>query len=1141
MCGIIAVVRRPADRNPPEPGELLGPLDAARAKADGLAAGPGLAELLDEIAESLEGVDRDLRGVPGVRSLIARPGLAQSIEASLDVIAAAVDDLDQRFDLDAEEAVSEDLNAALLRVRDVVWAIGRDRLPTAAAVADLAGSTPSLGAVTVYSSVQIALAALDRLEVRGRDSAGLHLLVRDHALDLDDPAIRALLRSRSSDELFRSCSVRATDSELSFVYKAAAEIGELGDNTAVLRAAIAGDELLREAVSSDGADAVVLGHTRWASVGIISEANAHPLNSEQLDVEDAPYVIAALNGDVDNFADLKASESLTIPSAISTDAKVIPTMVSNRLAAGVDADEAFRQSVAEFEGSVAIAASIDTTPDRLQLALRGSGQALYVGLADDAFIVASEPYGLVEQTSRYLRIDGETPADPSNPIASRGQIVALDGSLAGEVGGITRLSYDGRRLPVQLGELVEAEITTRDIDRGEYPHFLLKEISEAPTSFRKTLRGRLVERDGALAVDLGDSLPATVRADLRAGRLAEVVVIGQGTAAVAGQSLARALIAQVGDRDVRVRALPATELSGFGLRDDMADTLVIAISQSGTTTDTNRTVDLVRDRGARVIAIVNRRGSDLTDKADGVLYTSDGRDVEMSVASTKAFYAQIAAGFLLASAIADELGIDAESTDRAGLLTALRSLPDAMEEVLATRRAIGEAARRSCPQRRYWAIVGNGTNRIAAEELRIKLSELCYKSIACDATEDKKHIDLSSEPLILVCAAGLQGSTADDVAKEVAIYAAHKAAPIVIANRDQTRFGAAVDVLSVPGIHSGVAFVLSTMVGHLFGYEAALAIDAQAQPLRVSRAAIERAVADDVPTDMLLATLKPVLEPAARRFFDGLRASAYDGHLEASTGARVASTYRYALGMIPLDAYQIDRGRVGTPAVIIEDLTSALTKAIEELTRPIDAIKHQAKTVTVGISRADETLLQVGLVGEVLAAGAHRDSLSYRTLRTLASLDPAVAAVSGFTRYRVEGEISGPDAQLVVVDRGGISLDLVSRTDSDPSLRGTKHRVAADQDVLVTTGRRDGRSILIVPEVKDGASIGLSLLHIRIVDRLDAATARGVLQGYGNRFSALRDAVTETEPTFRESLLAELPVSDLLVAPVPALADHWRV
>src|SRR5205814_3896873 len=114
---------------------------------------------------------------------------------------------------------------------------------------------------------------------------------------------------------------------------------------------------------------------------------------------------------------------------------------------------------------------------------------------------------------------------------------------------------------------------------------------------------------------------------------------------------------------------------------------------------------------------------------------------------------------------------------------------------LATRDDIAVAAQRFAPERRYWAIVGNGPNRIAAQELRIKLSELCYKSIACDSTEDKKHIDLSSEPMILVCATGLDDSTAGDVAKEVAIYRAHKAAPIVIAT-EGTSFPAALHTIT---------------------------------------------------------------------------------------------------------------------------------------------------------------------------------------------------------------------------------------------------------------------------------------------------------------------------------------------------------
>ncbi|MFO1533803.1 MAG: hypothetical protein ABR562_08980, partial [Thermoplasmatota archaeon] len=102
------------------------------------------------------------------------------------------------------------------------------------------------------------------------------------------------------------------------------------------------------------------------------------------------------------------------------------------------------------------------------------------------------------------------------------------------------------------------------------------------------------------------------------------------------------------------------------------------------------------------------------------------------------------------------------------LLTGLQRLPDAMEQVLARREELAQAAHLYAPTRRHWAVVGNGPNRVAAAEVRIKLSELCYKSIACDTTEDKKHIDLSSEPMILVCAAGLSGSTADDVAKQLA-------------------------------------------------------------------------------------------------------------------------------------------------------------------------------------------------------------------------------------------------------------------------------------------------------------------------------------------------------------------------------------
>ena len=118
----------------------------------------------------------------------------------------------------------------------------------------------------------------------------------------------------------------------------------------------------------------------------------------------------------------------------------------------------------------------------------------------------------------------------------------------------------------------------------------------------------------------------------------------------------------------------------------------------------------------------------------------------------------------------------------------------------------------------------------------------------------------------------------------------------------------------------------------------------------------------------------------------------------------------------------------------------------------------------------------------MLAAGAARDALSYRALRTLVALDPAVEQIVGFTRYRIEGDLAGDDATIHVVDRGGISVDLRSRTDDDPRLIGTKHRVATQREVTVARGRRDGRTMVIVPEVKDNVTVGLTLLHARFAD-----------------------------------------------------------
>ncbi|MCA1701767.1 MAG: SIS domain-containing protein [Actinobacteria bacterium] len=929
----MTVVRRRSERTPPSAAmlrELMNEALLAAIQVDG--AGDEIVRRLRDCAGALTAINDALRGTAGLRCVLGERRCIDHLDRKAGALQEWTDTLERRIGAHATHLSAKQLeafHAALMTVRDALCGIRNDRIRWGRSVGEMARPEPGEAAIEGYASIHTALSALDRLEVRGRDSAGLHVLVTGHGLELDDPELRRLLEERRHIPLFRSGSVRTSPGRLSLVYKVASEIGELGDNCRTLRSAITEDVLLRRALESQTATTVVLAHTRWASVGTVNEPNAHPVNGDEEDELDGPEVVAALNGDVDNHLDLVAGHRLRIQSGISTDAKVIPVLVRRRLAAGMAPDDAFRETVAELTGSVAIAAVIAESPGRQLLAVRGSGQALYVGLADDAYIVASEPYGVVELTSRYLRIDGA--AGASN--GTCGQVVALDQALAGTLEGVSRVTYDGAELPLEEHQLRTAEITTRDVDRAGHPHYLLKEITEAPASMCKTLRGRIAEIDGRLVPRLGpETLPTEIRNRLAAGLIKRVFVIGQGTAAVAGQGVAAAINGAVRTERISAVAMAASELSGFGLAPDMSDTLVIAITQSGTTTDTNRTVEMLRARAASVIGIVNRRNSDITHRCDGILFTSDGRDVEMSVASTKAYYCQLAAGALLAFAIAEAVG-EVDTDFQHEVLSALQDLPAAMEKVLATRPAIARIAAAHAPRRRHWAVVGNGLNRIAAEEIRIKLSELCYKSVALDATEDKKHIDLSSEPLTLVCAAGLTGSAADDVVKEVAIFRAHNSAPVVIASEGERRFSGFEDVLTVPATHP------------------ALALDAQAAPLRLARAALQAVattavLAAEAVTNAWAAMVEPIAE-----FERGLLAGRYEATMSCSTAAQIVSLSRAFNDAAP--STDAEGAGVGDPSQLLDTMTAALTRGVDELTRPVDAIKHQAKTVTVGITRRE--------------------------------------------------------------------------------------------------------------------------------------------------------------------------------------------
>ena len=188
----------------------------------------------------------------------------------------------------------------------------------------------------------------------------------------------------------------------------------------------------------------------------------------------------------------------------------------------------------------------------------------------------------------------------------------------------------------------------------------------------------------------------------------------------------------------------------------------------------------------------------------------------------------------------------------------------------------------------------------------------------------------------------------------------------------------------------------------------------------------------------------------------------------------------------------------------------------------------------MGISRSEEALLRGPLTEAVQAAGEVGERLTYDMLSALAGLDRAVSRFTGHIRYAIDGE------RIEIADRSGVAADIESRVGADSMLRGTKRQVSRESGVLLTRGLRDGRLILLVPEIKGGEVVGLVLLHVELHERLEPPTAADVLRRYRDRFSRLRYAVTETEAFFDEAVLAEVPTEDLLMGDLAAVASRWR-
>jgi len=1062
------------------------------------------------------------------------------------------------------------ISLRLEKLRDIAWSLKNDILSNTKKIRDFlvhCAEPPSLTGVSRFKKINTVLNSIDRLEVRGRDSAGISIMFifeppefNKFEAALTQAGIRDQFEDRCEPDPLVNGGINcnhaaAPDGKkqvaVAVTYKIAQEIGSLGDNVQYLRQQIANDPVLQILATIPAAFDTVAAHTRWASVGAITEANCHPVDNQAAGIktQNCGIIHTCLNGDIDNYQELKAQfegNGDQIHSDITTDTKIIPLKIQQYFQQGHAVDEAFRLAVNDFEGSHAISMHTDLAPGKLFLAQKGSGQAIFVGIADEHYLPSSEVYGFVEETPYYLKLDGEKTIEGKHG-RTQGQIFILDQMSAGGLDGIKAQYYDGTALDLDETDIKFTEITSRDIDRQDFPHYFLKEISESPDSVEKTLQNRwkLKEDNQSLHTVVLDEtiIPPSLQEALIADQIKRIFFIGQGTAGVAALVCANTLNYYLDNPSIQISALKASEFSGFQLSENdtenaMADTLVVAISQSGTTTDTNRTVDMVKNRGAYTLAIVNRRDSDITFKVNGVMYTSSGRDIEMSVASTKAFYSQIVAGAILGLYIArlkdrrDDAFVDAETRR-------LLALPSHMRKVLAMGASIKQSAQRLAVTKTYWAAVGSGPNKAAADEIRIKLSELCYKTISSDFVEDKKHIDLSSEPLIIVCAAGSRSTVIGDIIKDTAIFKAHKATPVVITNEGEDRFFPhAADVFQVPPVQEHLAPILNTLVGHIWGYYAALAIHNGSRFLYRFHEDMQNTI-DGFTKDGLdiyeIILEKPFQEKVAQ-FDNEFRRKKAEKQFPSAIGYDTTSDLtlllKYLSGKLPVSDFELDFSQKGTATNMLNEMFKCLGGAINYLARPVDAIKHQAKTVTVGTSRISERL--EGILFDALATEKFSISqLTARNIIVLKNLQDIIHEITGSILYRIEGlNLLGEpvdETTINVVAKRGAIKNIPSRVETDAKLKGTKRIIVRQGNVYIGKGRKDERSLVVIPVLSSSPALPsiiehLVLLHVNFKENIPLGAK---IKALGGKYEHIQNIVQENSITWEDQLLELVEVQEL--------------
>ncbi len=525
-----------------------------------------------------------------------------------------------------------------------------------------------------------------------------------------------------------------------------------------------------------------IGHTRWATHGGPTDANAHPHLSAD------GRVALIHNGIIENFAPLRLElQAEGVAFASATDTEVAAQMVGRELARGVDLAQAMRVVCQRLEGAFTLVAISADEPGRLVAARRNS--PLVLGVGDGEMFVASDVSAFIEFTKRAVELGQDQVVD-----------VTADG--------FTVTDFFGQPATSRPYEV------TWDLDaaeKGGYDWFMRKEIYEQPTAVADTLRGRFTP-DGALTLDELHIPEERLRS------VDKIIIVACGSAYYAGMVAKYAI-----EHWTRV-ACEVEIASEFRYRDPVitGSTLVVTISQSGETADTLMAIRHAREQRALVVAICNTNGSTIPRESDAVIYTHAGP--EIGVASTKGFLTQVAACYLLGLYFAQARGT-MFGDEIARQMAELAATPPLIQHVLDTIGPIKELAH-TLVDKKSVLFLGRHVGYPVALEGALKLKEIAYLHAEGFPAGELKHgpIALVEEgvPVFVVVPPRGRDQLHDKVISNIQEVRARGAVTVVLAEEGDTEVEPFADVVfRLPKVSTILQPLLATVPLQMFACELA--------------------------------------------------------------------------------------------------------------------------------------------------------------------------------------------------------------------------------------------------------------------------------------------------------------------------------